>query len=302
MSVIRMSAFVLSILPRTSRGPSSGGYSPHGNDRVTDAVLYIAAGPPGSTLVFRSHNRYYTQRYRFSDTTYNMGRLAGKVAIVTGAGSGFGEAMAHAFVAEGAHVLIADIAVDNANRVVEDIMNKKSDSQTEGSAIFVPLNVTNRSQWTEALAVAVSRFGKLDIVVNNAGTTYKKQPSVDVSEEDFDRIVAVNIKSIYLSVSVVMPYFMEQKKGVFLNTSSVAGTRVRPGQVFYGGTKGFLNTVIPPLSLSLSLIWFRTSLIVSSCTGNARTGGRVRPPWCSRQFDLSSSWRHGLARDVQRRA
>ncbi|KAF9883252.1 hypothetical protein FE257_003808 [Aspergillus nanangensis] len=172
-----------------------------------------------------------------------MGRLSGKVAIVTGAGSGFGEAMAHAFVAEGAHVLVADIAVDSANRVVEAIMSKKEESGTEGSAIFAPLDVTQRHQWEEALAVAVSRFGKLDVVVNNAGTTYRKQPSIDVAEEDFDRIINVNIKSIYLSVAVVMPYFKEQKNGVFLSTSSVAASKVRPGQVWYGGTKAFLGRV-----------------------------------------------------------
>jgi 3-oxoacyl-[acyl-carrier protein] reductase len=80
-------------------------------------------------------------------------------------------------------------------------------------------------------------------VVNNAGTTYKKKPSIEVTEEEFDRIIAVNVKSIYLSVAVVVPYFVSKKFGVFVNTSSVAGIKVRPGQVFYGGTKGFLNTV-----------------------------------------------------------
>lgn len=169
-------------------------------------------------------------------------RLDGKVAIVTGAGSGFGEAIAHGFASEGAHVLVADIAVKNGQRVAEEITKKYPEG---GSAIFVELNVTQRSDWGKALELAKSKYGKLDIVVNNAGTTYKKQSSIDVSEADFDKVIAVNIKSIYLSVSVVMPYFVEKKGGVFLNTSSVAGVRVRPGQVFYGGTKGFLNTVSP---------------------------------------------------------
>lgn len=182
-----------------------------------------------------------------------MGRLSGKVALVTGAGSGFGEAIAHGFTSEGAKVLIADIAVANGERVCADIMAKKPSSSSSnpgggGEAFFVELNVTRRADWERGLELAKQKFGKLDIVVNNAGTTYKKQPSMGVSEEDFDRIVAVNIKSIYLSVSVLMPYFVERKAGVFLNTSSVAATRVRPGQVFYGGTKGFVNTVIgPPL-------------------------------------------------------
>lgn len=170
-----------------------------------------------------------------------MGRLTGKVAIVTGAGSGFGEAIAHGFVAEGAHVLIADIATENGQKVAAEIAAKKYPGG--GSAIFIQFNATSRSSWEEALQLAKTKFGKLDIVVNNAGTTYRKKPSLEVSEADFDKIVAVNIKSIYLSVSVVMPYFVERKYGVYLNTSSVAGTRVRAGQVFYGGTKGFLNTV-----------------------------------------------------------
>lgn len=175
-----------------------------------------------------------------------MGRLSGKVAIVTGAGSGFGEAIAHGFVAEGANVLIADIAVKNGQRVTDEI--SKKGYTNGGSAVFVEFNVTKRSDWENALEVAKSSFGKVDIVVNNAGTTYKKKPSVEVTEADFDKIIAVNVKSIFLSVSVIMPYFVERASGVYLNTSSVAGTRVRPGQVFYGGTKGFLNTVTQGLA------------------------------------------------------
>lgn len=172
-----------------------------------------------------------------------MGRLSGKTAIVTGAGSGFGEAIAHGFASEGANVFVADIAVDNGQRVVKEINEKKYPNS--GTAVFAELNVAKREDWVKALALAETTFGQLDIVVNNAGTTYKKKPSIEVTDDEFDRIIAVNVKSIYLSVSVVMPYFTKRKSGVFLNTSSVAGIRVRPGQVFYGGTKGFLNTVSP---------------------------------------------------------
>jgi 3-oxoacyl-[acyl-carrier protein] reductase len=170
-----------------------------------------------------------------------MGRLDGKTALVTGAGSGFGEAIAHAFVREGANVLIGDVVSDQGRRVADDISSKSYPGG--GSGIFVQHNVTKREDWEKALEMAKEKFEKLDIVVNNAGTTYKKQPSIGVTEDDFDRVLNVNCKSIYWSTVVVMPYFVERKQGVFLNTSSVSAMRTRPGMVFYGGTKGFVNTV-----------------------------------------------------------
>ncbi|KAK3059531.1 hypothetical protein LTS18_010612, partial [Coniosporium uncinatum] len=166
-----------------------------------------------------------------------MGRLEGKVALVTGAGSGFGEGISKAFAREGAKIIIADISVDGGKRVESEI-----NSQAADSAVFIEMNCTKEEAWKRSLDLAKEKFGELDIVVNNAGTTYKKKASVEVTEEEFDKIVAVNMKSIYMSVVVIMPYFVERKAGVYLNTSSVAGTRVRPGQVFYGGTKGFVNT------------------------------------------------------------
>lgn len=170
-----------------------------------------------------------------------VGRLSSKVALITGAGSGFGEAIARHFSKEGAGVLIADIATESGQRVASEINSAKTDG--EGEAVFVQFDCTKRDAWREGLRLAKEKFGKLDIVVNNAGTTYNKKPSVEVTEDEVDKVIAVNIKSIYHSVVEIVPYFQEQKNGVFLNTSSVAGFKVRPGQLFYGGTKGFLNTV-----------------------------------------------------------
>jgi len=193
--------------------------------------------------------------------------MDGKVALVTGGGSGFGEAISHTFVKEGANVLIGDFVADSGKRVESDIASKKYPGG--GSAVFVEHNVTKKEDWEKALDVAKSKFGKLDIVCNNAGTTYKKQPSMGVTEEDFDRIVSVNCKSIYWSVAVIMPYFVEQKHGVYLNTSSVAATRTRPGQVFYGGTKGFLNTVTQGLAAEYGPQGVRVNSI---CPLRAATG------------------------------
>jgi NAD(P)-dependent dehydrogenase (short-subunit alcohol dehydrogenase family) len=222
-----------------------------------------------------------------------MSRLHGKVAIVTGGGSGFGEAIAHGYASQGAHVIVADIAVEGGKRVVQDITDKKYPGG--GSATFVEFNVTNRSSWEEGLALAKEKFGGLDIIVNNAGTTYKKQPSVEVSDADFDKIIAVNVKSIFLSVSVVMPYFVEKKAGVYLNTSSVAGTRVRAGQVWYGGTKGFVNTVCYKYFVTVPSSNDEVLIKVD----NARSCGRVWSIRSPDQFDMSSARRNWTPRDVQ---
>jgi len=171
-----------------------------------------------------------------------MGRLHGKVALVTGGGGGFGEAIAKAFAHEGANVIIADIDERNGKRVEEEIEALSSGSSQSppgaacGNAVFIAFDCTKRQSWKAGLALAIERFGKLTIVMNNAGTTYRKKPSTEVTEDEFDKIIAVNVKSIYHSVIEVMPYFVEQRHGVMINTSSVAGTKVRPGQVFYGGT------------------------------------------------------------------
>jgi 3-oxoacyl-[acyl-carrier protein] reductase len=158
-----------------------------------------------------------------------MGRLDGKVALVTGGGNGFGEAIAKAFAREGANVLIADISVDGGKRVVKEIESTKS--KDTGNAVFIEFDCTKQQAWKDALALAKQQFGKLDIVCNNAGTTYRKKPSIEVTESEFDKIISVNVKSIYHSVIEIMPYFVERKGGVYINTSSVAGTR------------GFVNTV-----------------------------------------------------------
>jgi len=215
----------------------------------------------------------------------NMGRLEGKVALVTGAGSGFGEGISKAYAREGAKIIIADISVDGGKRVESEI-----NGQAAGSAVFIEMNCTKEEAWKRSLDLAKEKFGKLDIVVNNAGTTYKKKASVEVTEEEFDKIVAVNMKSIYMSVVVIMPYFVERKAGVYLNTSSVAGTRVRPGQVFYGGTKGFVNTV--------SLICVSIERANSGILGHAGAGRRVRSFGSPYQFDMPAPRCDWIARIV----
>ena len=162
----------------------------------------------------------------------STGRLQDKVAIVTGAGSGFGEGIAERFAAEGCAVVVNDIGRDAGERVAAAIRNRG------GRAQFVHGDVSKSADVAQLLAATLGHFGRLDIVVNNAGTTHRNQPLLGVGEEEFDRIYAVNVKSIYLTAQHMVPYFRQQGGGVFVNVASTAGVRPRPGLVWYNGTKG----------------------------------------------------------------
>ncbi|KIW42573.1 uncharacterized protein PV06_06110 [Exophiala oligosperma] len=171
-------------------------------------------------------------------------KLKNKVCIVTGGGHGFGEAMAKRFAEEGAKVVIADINRTTGAKVEGEI-NASYGAKT---AFFQETNVTSQASWEKLLEASLKQFGKVDVVVNNAGTTYPKKASHTVTEEEYDKVINVNMKSIFLSVAVVVPYFMEQKAGMILNISSVGGIRVKNGLVWYGGTKAFVNKITEGLA------------------------------------------------------
>ena len=154
-------------------------------------------------------------------------RLKGKVAIVTGAGSGFGAGIAKRFAEEGAQVVVVDIDDKNGNRVAQDL-----------KAEFVRADVTRSADWANLIAAAVAKFGRLDIVVNNAGWTHRRKPYVEVSEAEFDKVYAVNVKSVYLSAIHALPAFRKQGGGCFVNIASTAGLRPRPGLTVYNSSKG----------------------------------------------------------------
>jgi len=130
-------------------------------------------------------------------------KLQGRVAIVTGAGSGFGEGIAKLFAQEGASVIAADIRREGAERVVAEIV------QSGGKAVLSVTDVTKNGQVAAMVKLAVESFGKLDILVNNAGTTHKSQPMLDVDGATFDLVYAVNVKSLYLAAKNVVPVFQK---------------------------------------------------------------------------------------------
>ncbi len=171
-------------------------------------------------------------------------RLHGKSAVVTGAGGGFGEGIARRFAAEGARVVVADINPAAARKVALEIGN---------GAVAIGGDVSKEKDMALMVGAAVDRFGGLDILVNNAGTTHRNKPMLDVDEETFDRVFAVNVKSIYWSVQAAVPVFRSQKRGgSIINISSTAGIRPRPGLVWYNGTKGAVNTFTQCMAIELA--------------------------------------------------
>ena len=162
-------------------------------------------------------------------------RLAGKVAIVTGGGSGFGEGIAKRFAEEGAKLVVNDIDDGGGKRVTAEI--EKAHGQ--GSAIYVRGDVAKNDEVKALVDAGVARFGRLDIMVNNAGISHRNMSMLDVPEAMVDKILAVNVKSIYLAALHVVPLFRRQGKGgVIINTASTAGLRPRPGLTVYNASKG----------------------------------------------------------------
>lgn len=154
-------------------------------------------------------------------------RLRGKAAIVTGAASGFGAGIARRFAAEGARVIVNDLS-PQGEKVAQEIGGR-----------FVQADVTRSADW----ARLVREAGDLDIVVNNAGWTHRKKPFLEVAEEEFDRVYAVNVKSIYLSAIHAVPVFRRRGGGCFVNVASTAGVRPRPGLTVYNSSKGAVITM-----------------------------------------------------------
>ena len=159
-------------------------------------------------------------------------RLKDKVAIVTGAGSGFGRGIAQRFATEGAKVVVNDLNAENGEHTVQDIV------QAGGIARFMAGDVSRDADVRRLVDFALASFGALDVVVNNAGTTHRNQPMLDVGEAEFDRIYQVNVKSLYLTAKHAVPVMRGRKGGVFITIASTAGVRPRPGLTWYNGSKG----------------------------------------------------------------
>lgn len=172
-----------------------------------------------------------------------MGRLQDKVAIITGAASGFGEGMARRFAEEGAHVVVCDLNIKGAERVAGEIGN---------SAVAMRADVSLKKDVEAMTKKALEAFGRIDILVNNAGCTHRNGDMLDVDEETFDLIMAVNAKAIYYSALSIVPVMERQGGGVIINTASTAGLRPRPGLTWYNASKGWAITATKSMAVELA--------------------------------------------------
>ena len=179
-------------------------------------------------------------------------RLKGKIAIVTGGGSGFGEGIVMKFVAEGARVIVADRDAAAAKRVADPLGE---------AAAPVAADVSTEAGFAGAVAEAQKRFGGLDILVNNAGVGHLPQPLETLPEEMFDRVAAVNMKAIYYGAKLAVPIFKARKAGVILNVASTGGVSPRPNLTWYNASKGWAITATRGMAVELAPFGIRVNAI-----------------------------------------
>jgi len=170
-------------------------------------------------------------------------RLQGKSALVTGAGQGFGYGIAEIFAREGARVACLDLKAEVADAAAKRI---------GGGAIALNGDVSKRDEVGRAAKRAIEAFGRVDIVVNNAGTTHRNKPLMEVEEAEFDRVFAVNVKSLFLTAQAFVPHMREMGGGVFINIGSTAGLRPRPGLAVYNASKGAVHVMTKSMAVELA--------------------------------------------------
>ena len=177
-------------------------------------------------------------------------RLENKVAIVTGGGSGFGNGIAERFAEEGAVLVIADINMDAAR-----------DTASRLNGMPVKADVSRNDDMVALAAAVMDSHGRIDIFVNNAGITHLPTPMDEIEEAEFDRVLMVNTKSVYLSARHVVPVMKHQESGVILNIASTAGVSPRPNLSWYNATKGWMITATKSMAVELAPFGIRVNAL-----------------------------------------
>ncbi|MEL7259583.1 MAG: glucose 1-dehydrogenase [Pseudomonadota bacterium] len=179
-------------------------------------------------------------------------RLEGKTAIVTGGGSGFGAGICRKFAAEGARAMVVDVNLDGAQAIADEIGN---------GALAQRTDVGNSDDVAALATAAREAFGELDILVNNAGITHLPGPMDEITEEDFDRVLAVNAKSVFLTAKHIIPAMKARGQGAVLNVASTAGVSPRPRLSWYNASKGWMITATRSMAVELAPVGVRVNAL-----------------------------------------
>ena len=181
-------------------------------------------------------------------------RFDGRTVIVTGAGSGFGEAIATRFAREGARVVLADVNEENGRRVASAI------AAEGGTARFVRTDVSRSAEVKAMIDLALSAFGGLDVLVNNAGFSHRTMPLWELPEEEYERVFATNVRGVYLGCKFAVPV-MKERGGVIVNTASIGAVAPRPGVTAYNATKGAVVTLTRGLAIEVAPFKIRVNAV-----------------------------------------
>jgi 3-oxoacyl-[acyl-carrier protein] reductase len=173
-------------------------------------------------------------------------RLNAIAAVVTGGASGFGEEICRSFAREGARVMIADINRERGEALARELV------EAGLAARFCATDVTRSADWARLADTTLQAFDRVDVVVNNAGISHANQPMLEVPEAMFDRVMQVNVKSIYLSALHFVPIFRRQQSGGFINLGSTGAVRPRPGLTWYNGSKGAVVLLTKSMAVELA--------------------------------------------------
>ena len=192
-----------------------------------------------------------------------MQRFQGRTAVVTGAASGFGEAIATRFAREGASVVAADVNEEGGRRLLDAI------AREGGTARFVRTDVSRAAAVKAMIDAALSDFGRLDVLVNNAGFSHRMMPLWELAEEDYERVFATNVKGVYLGCKYAVPVMRERGGGVIINTASIGAVAPRPGVTAYNATKGAVMTLTRGLAVEVAPFKIRVNAVnpVAADTG-----------------------------------
>lgn len=179
-------------------------------------------------------------------------RMNKKVAIVTGGASGFGAGIVRKFAAEGAQIMIADLNIDLAKELAGELGDNVSTIET---------NVADDQSVASMVETTLKTFGKIDILVNNAGTTHLPAPLDEITEQDFDKVFAVNCKSVFLTAKHIVPHMKKQAAGAILNVASTAAVSPRPRLSWYNASKGWMNNATKGMAIELAPNGIRVNAI-----------------------------------------